>query len=400
VIGFTKLLCGKATVSQALRHGAGESSSALRAERPDLLQFASLKGPMVVWNITQACNLTCAHCYAAERSDRAELSTEEGCTLLSELAELGVPVALLSGGEPLMRKDVFDLIAWARGVGLRVSLSTNGTLIDGDVARRLAEFGVAYVGISLDGLEETHDRFRGLTGAFRQSLAGLRACREAGLRTGIRFTVTRDNVADLAGLLELVEEERIPRFCLYHLVYAGRGKGLQERDLSGDQRRRMVQLLTEKALDWCSRGVETEILTTDSHADGVLILKYVEEHQPDRVNEVRELLRMAGGCSAARKFVQIDPWGDVHPCQFWPQVTLGNVRERPFPEIWRDVSDPTVAKLRLMPQPLTGQRCSHCAYKEYCGGCRVRAIAVSDEWGDDPSCPLRSDEIISPAPAR
>ena len=392
MIGITKLLCGRATVSEALR--------ADRKARPDLIQFASRSGPMVVWNLTARCNLHCAHCYAAESCGDEELTTAEARALIDDLAGLDVPVVLLSGGEPLLREDVFDLIAYARERDLRPSLSTNGTLIDEATARRLAEVGTAYVGVSLDGLEETHDRFRGEPGSFQRSLTGLRNVRDAGLKTGIRFTVTRDNVDDLPGMLELVEREQIPRFCLYHLVYAGRGRDLRERDLSATQRRRLVEHLMETALDWCRRGVEAEILTTDNHADGVLVLRHVEKHQPERAEEVRQLLRMAGGCSAARKFVQIDPWGNVHPCQFWPEVTMGNVRQQPFPEIWRESADPSVARLRSMPESLTGERCGRCVYREYCGGCRVRAMVLGDEWGDDPSCPLSGEEILAPAPTR
>jgi len=349
--------------------------------------------------VTARCNLHCTHCYAAEATGGEELSTHEARALIDDLSGMGVPVLLLSGGEPLLRGDLYDLITYARQRGLRPSLSTNGTLIDEEVARRLSEVGAAYAGVSLDGLEETHDRFRGEPGAFPRSLTGLRNARDAGLKTGIRFTVTRDNVADLPGLLALVEQERIPRFCMYHLVYAGRGRGLRDRDLSASQRRDLIESLMQTALDWCRRGVETEILTTDNHADGVLVLRHVEEHQPERAEEVRQLLRLAGGCSAGRKFVQIDPWGNVHPCQFWPEVTMGNVREQPFSAIWKDESDPTVAKLRSMPQPLTGERCSRCVYREFCGGCRVRALALGDEWGDDPSCPLSSEEILAPVPS-
>jgi radical SAM protein with 4Fe4S-binding SPASM domain len=392
MIGLTKLLCGKATVSEALQ--------AQGWRRPHLLQFSSSAGPMVVWNVTARCNLRCVHCYAEGPVEGNELSPAEGRGLIDDLAALGVPVLLFSGGEPLLREDIFDLIAHARRRGLRPSLSSNGTLIDAETARRLAEVGAAYVGVSLDGREETHDRFRAERGAFARALAGLRAARDAGLRTGIRFTLTRDNMSDLPELLALAERERIPRFCLYHLVYAGRGRTLSVRDLLAGERRRVIGDLIEVTLDWCRRGVEIEVLTTDNHADGVLVLRYLEEHRSERVGEVRELLRLAGGCSAGRKFAQVDPWGNVHPCQFWPEVTMGNVREQPFSEIWRASHNETVARLRRMPATLVGERCGRCVYREYCGGCRVRALSRGDEWGDDPSCPLSEEEVLAPAPAR
>ena len=361
-----------------------------------LLQFTTADRPLVVWNTTAACNLRCLHCYSGATPDRAddELTTDEARALIDDLAALGTPVLLMSGGEPLLRPDLFDLAAHARQRGLRPVLSTNGTLVTPAVAERLKQSGVAYVGVSLDGGPETHDRLRQRAGAFEQALAGLANAQAVGLRTGVRMTATRDTLDDLDQVLDIAEERRIPRFCLYHLVYAGRGRDLVEHDLSPDERRAMVERLIVKAVEWCLRSVETEILTTDGHADGVLVSRYVRDHDPAHAEEVQRLLTMSGGCSAGRKFACVGPEGDVHPCQFWTHVTLGNVRDRPFSEIWTDTSHPLLAKLKAMPEPLTGARCGRCDHRALCGGCRVRAEAVhGDPFADDPICYLTDDEI-------
>ena len=393
MISFTKLLCGTATVREALTY----------ASRPHetpagMLHYLEQRGPLVVWNVTRRCNLRCAHCYYAsdDTSSGDELTLTEGMRLVEGLRAARVPVLLFSGGEPLLRDEIF---AWGRAgrtAGLHVVLSTNGTLITDGVAAKLADAGFAYVGVSLDGLEETHDVFRGESGAFRKALAGLRAAKAAGLRTGVRFTVCADNLDDLPGVLELVEAEGIPRFCLYHLVYAGRGADIRERDITPRQRAAVVEALIEKALEWCRGAVEAEILTVDSHVDGIRIAAHVRKHLPERVEEVEKLIRMHGGCSAGTKFASIDAEGNVHPCQFWEHVSLGNVRERPFAEIWNDLSNPLLRALKSKAEHLCGSRCGQCVHKSVCGGCRVRAEALTgDAWEDDPSCYLSDEEISS-----
>jgi len=393
MIGFTKLLCGTATVSEAVRHA--ETCSGVP---PHMLQFTTDSRPLVVWNVTKRCNLRCVHCYAGatETADPRELTTDEGRGLVDDLAHAGCPVLLFSGGEPYLREDIFELGSYAAERGLRPVVSTNGTLITRDIAVRTRDAGFQYVGISLDGLAERHNRFRRDDEAFGKALDGLRNSIEVGLKAGIWFTVTKDNLADLDGVLDLVEREEVPRFCLYHLVYSGRGRELMGQDLAKDERRRMVERLVERALDWNERGVTAEILTTDNHADGVLIEQYVREHQPDRADEVRELLVRHGGCSAGRKFACVDAYGEVHPCQFWQHVSLGNVRDRKFSQIWNDSDNDLLRRLKNVAENLTGERCGRCDFRKICAGCRIRAEAVcGDVWGDDPACYLRDDEIFA-----
>lgn len=390
MIGCTKLLCGTATVSEAIRHNRDS-----RKLRPGMLQFSTAERPLVVWNTTNRCNLRCQHCYlnAEDRLYRNELSTEEARVFIKNLGEMGVPVLLFSGGEPLLRPDLIELASLAADLGLRPVLSTNGTLITPTRARELKQAGIQYVGVSLDGGPLTHDRFRGQAGAFNQALEGIRNCLQIGLKTGVRFTVNHSNQNDLPEVLEVVEREGIPRFCMYHLVYSGRGRKITELDTTPGEKRKIMEWLIRRTRELNSQGVEVEILTTDNHADGIFILQRLMSEQPQRAEEIRQLLTMHGGCSAGTKFANVDPQGNVHPCQFWQHYNLGNVRERPFSDIWWDRQEPLLAALREKSSRLKG-RCGKCGFKEYCGGCRIRAEAVSgDPWAEDPACYLTDAEI-------
>ena len=390
MIGCTKLICGTATIGEAMNYSkSGEKAPA------HMLQFTTDDRPLVVWNMTRRCNLSCVHCYiSADERKRTELSTDEARTFIDDLAQMGCPVLLFSGGEPTLRADLCELGAYAISKGVRAVISSNGTMIDEKMAKEIAGVGFSYVGVSLDGAPETHDKFRGKKGAFEDALRGIRSCLAAGVKAGVRLTVNRANVQDLPQVLDIVEREGIPRFCMYHLVYAGRGESMVAQDLSHDDARGVIARLIDKVLDWEKRGVGTEILTTDNHADGVMIEEFVGQSRPERLADVQALQKRHGGCSAGKKMANVDYAGNVHPCQFWSGETLGNVRERPFSEIWTDVSNPLLAKLRSMPEPLTGQRCSRCRHRAVCGGCRIRAGVVGgDLWGDDPACYLTDEEI-------
>ncbi len=384
MIGFTKLLCGTATISDVMRQGRGHG-----VMPANLLQFSSERSPVVVWNITSQCNLKCRHCYieATEAAKENEMTTEEGKAFIDDLAEMKVPVLMFSGGEPLVRPDLFELAAYAVEKGLRIVLSTNGTLIDDFTAQMIKDAGFQYVGVSIDGCEAIHDEFRGEQGAFAAAIAGIRAAKAAGNRTGVRFTLNSLNKADLPAVMELIEQEKVDRFCMYHLVYAGRGSDMKKLDLSTDEKREVAQFLIEKTFDFNRRGVDIEILTTDNHADGLYLLDYIAKTDPERLSEVRQLIEMHGGCSAGDRMADVDYVGDVHPCQFWSDLTLGNVRKRKFSEIWNDLeaNDGILARLRSKPEQLHGQ-CGKCEQNRLCGGCRIRASGEGDIWGDDPAC--------------
>jgi len=394
MIGISKLYCGTVEPSDALRYGRRS------ADLPShLLQFSADKKPVVVWNATKACNLRCVHCYARsdERVHEKELSHEEGLALLDDLAAFGVPVVLFSGGEPLMRPDLVELARYAVSKGMRAVISTNGTLIDGETAARLRDVGLSYVGVSLDGLEEVNDRFRGRKGAFKAAVQGIRNCKEVGLKVGLRFTINRLNMQEVGPIFDLLEREEIPRVCFYHLVYAGRGSNLMEEDLDAGETRRVVDLIIDRTRELHERGKSMEVLTVDNHADGpYLYLRMLEEGNP-RAPEVLELLRMNEGNNSGRGFGCISWDGSVHADQFWRHETFGNVRERPFSEIWTDLSNPLMARLKDKKKYVKG-RCAWCRWLDVCGGnFRVRAeAATGDLWAPDPACYLSDEEITEP----
>ncbi len=390
MISVTRLLCSQIGPQDHLRYKWRSREYASRRE-------ANLnRRPIVVWNATKACNLRCLHCYYTAKAEPApdELTTSEAEAFIDDLAEFGVPVLLFSGGEPLMRPDLYRLGAYAVGRGMRTVISTNGTLIDDEKAERIREAGFSYVGISLDGVGETNDRFRGVKGAFDRALAGLRNCQAAGVRTGLRLTLNRHTVQDLSRILDLLRNERIPRACFYHLVYAGRGKRMRADDLTSAETRAALDMIFDRAVAYHQRGIDTEILTVDNHSDGPYLLRCVAEHQPERYDEVYDLLRANGGNASGIGIAAVDHCGNVHPDQFWQHYSFGNVRERPFGEIWTDTSDPLMAGLKDRKPLLTG-RCSECRYLDICNGnFRVRAEAVhGDVWAPDPACYLTDEEI-------
>jgi radical SAM protein with 4Fe4S-binding SPASM domain len=379
MIGITKLLCGVASSGDELRYRE------------------SVHGrPVVVWNLTRQCNLHCLHCYAEAqgRASPQELSTQEGKALIDDLAGFGVPVLLFSGGEPLVRPDLLELAAHASERGIRAVVSTNGTLITPHMALGLKAANIAYVGVSLDGLREINDRFRGKKGAFEEALAGLRNCREAGLRAGLRFTVTKHNYREIDNIFDLVVEEEIPRLCFYHLVYAGRGSELVAADLSPEETRGVMDLIFHRTLDLHRRGIYKDILTVDNHADGIYLYLRVKKDDPNRAEEVYRFLEWNGGNSSGVGIAAIDHLGEVHPDQFWRHYSLGNVRNRNFSQIWQDTSEPLLASLRQR-KSLVKERCARCHYLNLCGGnFRVRAeAAFGDVWAPDPACYLTDEEI-------
>lgn len=379
MISITRLLCDEV--------GPGDH---LRYEKRDAPK------PVVVWNCTRQCNLKCIHCYASAENQKSpdEMSTAEGEAFIRNLADFGVPVLLFSGGEPLLRKDFFHLAGLAKEVGLRVALSTNGTLISEDMAKDIKDIGFAEVGISLDGIGSNNDYFRGHEGAFDTALRGIRNCIAHDLRVSLRLTITKSNFLEIPAIFDLVEEEGVNRVCFYHLAYSGRGSAIQKEDISHQQTREVVDLICDRTLDLHSRGLKKEILTVSNHADGVYLYLKLKEQDPERAERVLALLQINGGNNSGIKIGSVDDCGNVHPDQFWWHYSLGNVRERNFSDIWTDVSEPLLKGLRNRRDLLTG-RCGRCHYVEICNGSlRVRAEAVhGDVWAEDPACYLTEEEI-------
>jgi 12,18-didecarboxysiroheme deacetylase len=361
-----------------------------------LLQFSRDKKPVVVWNMTRRCNLRCVHCYSSSQNIRYgnELIPAEAKAMIRDLATFGSPVILFSGGEPLMHRGLPELARYAVDQGMRAVISTNGTLITRQNAAAFKEIGLSYVGVSLDGMKVTHDHFRGVEGAFDTAMKGIRTCRNLGIKVGVRFTINRHNVEDVPAIFDLLEKENIPRCCFYHLVYSGRGSKLIGEDLSHDQTRALQDLIMDRTKDLFSRGLEKEILTVDNHADGPYLYLRLQKENPGRAAEVLELLKMNEGNSSGNGIACISWDGEVHADQFWRGISFGNVRKRPFSEIWMDTGNALMAKLKDKKPYVTG-RCAQCRWLDICAGnFRARSEAVTgDIWAPDPACYLTDEEI-------
>ena len=359
-------------------------------------------GPVVIWNLIRRCNLTCKHCYSisADRDFPGELSTGEVCRVMDDLRAYGVPVLILSGGEPLLRSDIFEISRRAKAMGFYVGLSTNGTLIDETNIDAIVDVGYDYVGVSIDGMRETHDRFRRREGAFDASMKGIRLCAEHGIKIGLRFTMTQDNAPEFPRLLTLMDDEGVDKFYLSHLNYAGRGNRNRKSDVLHRTTRWAMDLLFDTCLEDAEHGRNREFVTGNNDADAVYLLHWAKEHFPHRVDHLQRKLAQWGGNSSGVNIANIDNLGNVHPDTFWWHYDLGNVRERPFSEIWSDGSDPLMAGLRKRPRPVEG-RCGACRFLDVCGGnTRVRAHQLTGNmWGEDPACYLSDAEIGVSDPA-
>ncbi|MFH1560184.1 MAG: radical SAM protein [Chloroflexota bacterium] len=391
-----RLLCGNLNAGEVLRHGRNTATMPR-----ELLRFSQDKKPVVVWNTSRRCNLHCIHCYT-ESNDQDypnELSRQEGLALIDQLADFGVPVLLLSGGEPLYRPDILELASYAVGKGLRVVLSTNGSLITPELAREIKTAEVSYAGVSLDGVGEVHDRFRGVKGTFQKSLEGIRHCQEAGVKAGLRFTITRHNYHQIDDIFQLVVDEGIGRLCFYHLVDVGRGKNRSQIALQPHETRVLVGQIFQKTRELYQKGYEKEVLMVDNHADAPYMYLKLLEEDPQRAKEVYNLMLWNGGNNSGIAFGCVDEQGFVHPDQFWRNHSLGNVRQRPFGEIWTDTSNPLMAGLKDRKALLEG-RCSECRFLEICNGnFRARAEAAYGRvWAQDPACYLTDQEIDASVP--
>ena len=354
------------------------------------------KGPVVIWNLIRRCNLTCKHCYAlsADHDYAGELSRDEVFGVMQDLKAYSVPVLILSGGEPLMRPDLFDIAQRARDMGFYTGLSTNGTLIDEPMADRIAAMQFDYVGISLDGLRATHDRFRRLEGAFDLSVKALQLLRARGVKVGMRFTMTSMNAHDLPALLTLMREHGVDKFYFSHLNYAGRGNIHRGKDAQFQATRQALEMLFDRAWQAAQDNLPEEYVTGNNDADGPFLLQWVRSHLPQWSTQIEQRLRAWGGNASGLNVANIDNLGLVHPDTMWWHHTLGDVRKRPFSKIWSDTTDPLMAGLKHQPRSVQG-RCAQCQYLALCGGnTRVRAQQLTgNAWAEDPGCYLEDAEI-------
>jgi len=397
MINLTRLWTGQAQPADNLRYGHGHASP----------HSARARRPIVVWNITRTCNLRCVHCYSDSMAMKypGELSWEQMQEVVGDLAAYQIPSLLLSGGEPLIHPRFLDLVGLASQAGLKLTISTNGTLITPEKAALLKAADVAYVGISLDGIRAIHDQFRGKEGAFDAAVRGFRHCHEVGQKTGLRLTLTRHNVENIEQILDFIEEQGIQRVCFYHLVPAGRGAELQV--LAPDAARGAIDTLIERVEVWHAKGIDREVLTVTQPADGAYLLVRMERENHPNLEQARQLLGWNGGGanSSGRGIASIDTQGNVHPDQFWQDVILGNVKRMPFSEIWEggnELSAPILDEIRSIGTLSVNDRrermhgrCADCQWFKVCGGgFRTRAaFANGDLWGSDPGCYLNDEEV-------
>lgn len=397
MINLTKLWTGAAQPADGLRYGTGHKA----------MHSATNRKPITVWNITRTCNLRCVHCYSDSQAMGypGELTWEQMESVVSDLAAYQVPSLLLSGGEPLVHPRFFDLVEKASSAGLKLTISTNGTLITPEKAALLKKANVAYVGISLDGIGKVHDEFRRKEGAFDAAVRGFRACHEVGQKTGLRLTLTRHNVENIERILDFIEEEQIQRVCFYHLVPAGRGASLQV--LTPDESRHALDTLIARVEAWGRQGVNRELLTVAQPADGAYLLLRMQRESHPNFDEARRLLSWNGGGanSSGRGIANIDTQGNVHPDQFWQDITLGNVKLQPFSQIWdgqNAASADTLGDIRSIGTLTQEERqarmvgpCANCRWFKICGGgFRTRAAYGNGGtlWGSDPGCYLNDQE--------
>lgn len=403
MIGISALYCESENEGDAIRYGKQSHQMKSRPHAHAVPKSSAERRPVTAWNITRTCNLKCIHCYSdsEEKAYEGELTLDEGKNLITDIKEFGSPALLFSGGEPLVRKDIWELADHARNVGLRLTLSTNGVLIDETVAKRIKSLGFTYVGISLDGIGEINDHFRGKKGAFEKAMRGFKSCVAVDQRVGLRLTLTRHNYENLHAIFDFIEREGIQRACFYHLVYSGRASSISGEDLTHEETRHAMDIILDRTEDFHKRGLHKDILTVDNHVDGPYMYLKLLQKNPERAEAVRKDLEWNGGgrYSSGVSFADIDFLGNVHADQFWMHHTFGNVRQRRFSEIWLDQSDPLMKLLKNRLDYLKG-KCTKCKFLMMCGGSlRVRAdLVYNDPSAPDPACYLSDEECgITPA---
>jgi radical SAM protein with 4Fe4S-binding SPASM domain len=379
MINISKLYCGLAGESDHLRYGQNDSL-----------------GPVVAFNCTSRCNLNCLHCYSNSTSDLGsdELTTAEARQLLHQLVEANCPVLLFTGGEPLLRNDLFELLAEAKQLPLRTVISTNGTLIDSAAAKKLAAFGVSYVGVSIDGDEPFHDAFRQFPGCFKAALKGVENCQKAGLKAGLRFTITKQNAGKIPAVFDIAASANIRRICFYHLIKAGRAKNLDSFTLTPQQTRLAVDAIIEKTREFVQKKLVNEVLTVGNHADGPYLLLKMAQEKSQLYQKAKELLLAGGGNKIGEKIASVTWDGSVHSDQFWWNYSLGSVKDKTFRAIWENPDEPVLKKLRNK-SGFADKCCLECKWFDLCkGNFRFLGSDPADEnWLLEPPCYLADEEI-------
>lgn len=347
-----------------------------------------LDGSIVIWNFTNRCNLSCLHCYSKASLDSIDvLTTEVIKKTIDEFVQNKIKFIIFSGGEPLVRKDIFELASYAKSKGIITYLSSNGLYVNNSNVKQIVET-FDYIGVSIDGNEETHDMFRGLKGSFKKSLEAMRLIQKVGGKVGIRFTLTKQTLASLPFIFELSQREKFAKIYISHLVYSGRGLENLAIDISKKERYEAVKYIIDKAFEYEKTNKDIEIVTGNMEVDAILFLKEIEKRYPKLTETVKNKLLSWGGNSAGKKLLNIDSFGFVKPDPFFP-YKIGNILEESFKNIWKNKKNEILNRLREMPRKIGGI-CENCEYLAICnGGSRSRANAIYDDlWAEDPSCYL------------
>jgi len=350
-----------------------------------------LDGSIVIWNFTNRCNLNCLHCYSKASLDAKDtLSTKLIMETLPKLKDAGVKFIIFSGGEPLTRGDIFDIANRAKELGIITYLSTNGLYVKKSNALKILQT-FNYVGISIDGSQETHDYFRGLKGSFAESMKAVDLLNSYNLqKVGIRFTITKDTYKDLEFIFDLAQTHNIPKIYISHLVYSGRGLDNLKMDITKAQRVKAVNFIIDKAFEYFEEKKDIEIVTGNMEMDAILFLERFSKKYPHLQEELKNRLVKWGGNSAGKNLLNINSEGDIKPDPFFSEV-VGNILRDDFVDVWRDNPNELLQKLRTSPREING-KCKDCQFLNICnGGSRSRALAIyNDLWGEDPSCYLEN----------
>jgi len=389
-------------------------SQLLKTLHDDMLELKPVKasrkmpGPVVIWNLIRRCNLQCKHCYSTslDIDFKDELSTEQIKATIDDLKVAHVPVLILSGGEPLLRPDIYEITEYAKQKGFYLALSTNGTLINKDNIAAIKAAEYQYVGISIDGLEKFHDEFRRQKGSFKSSMHAIKLCKEAGIKVGMRLCLTKENFKDIPAMLNLMEENSVDKFYLSHLNYSGRGKRSAENDAMFKMTKDAMEMLYERAWSHINQGIETDFVTGNNDADGPFLLQWAtkrfNDSHPKAIKNLKQRLINWGGNASGVNVANIDNTGTIHPDTYWWNHPIGNVKTEKFSDVWKNTQDPLMLGFRMNPRPVKG-RCASCDHLAICGGnTRTRAFAqTSDAWAEDPGCYLDDEEIgFVPSPSK
>ncbi len=339
-------------------------------------------GKVLIWNLTNVCNLNCQHCYSsANQITDNQLSYEEIVSFIPQLKQNNIKIVILSGGEPLLRKDIFNIARKIQQEGIITYLSTNGLLIDRRNISQIKEV-FNYVGISIDGRKEIHDFFRGRKGAYERSLEAIRLCLENNIKVGLRFTLTPNTYDSLKHIFDLSEKENIPKIYISHLVYSGRGQNLPE--LMRSFYKSAVDFILEKAFFYVENGIKIDIVTGNNEADAVYLYLKFKERYPELSHRLYERLKIWGGNRSGDKILNIDFQGNVKPDTFYHH-SIGNIKEKPLKQILQESQ--LIKMLNRHPRILEG-KCSDCRFLEICNGSsRPRAFFTYGSYkAEDPAC--------------